>query len=851
MNTKKIKAKKLLSLRSRYIFVSAVVASFLVVGAIVSSMYVRNITSSNTVALQQQDAITEIIGEIRNSIWQSDMSINAMLISPENTHNQSIKDSLEIAEERLNTLINDKSIESGGLLDVVVTMQSDLKLLRESVQELMVLRKDPNWVYPMLPFISTTLRESHMEFDSSVALALAEIADNDGETHATDLYRRMDEVRDMWRLMILNFREAIIRFAGLNQMDPELQEHNIDYLHERIEKKLSELTVLKKKGMLGFEAEVALEIMKARSKKWYSDFRELKKLRASKIWRADIHFLETNIRPHHDRVIDDLAELEKRVSIWSSRNVFATEQVANLINNGLWLLSALALCFVIFVYIMIDRSVLTPVERIISAISAESGTTEQLYLPMKSSKEIHSLINAFNAMQRQIHHRQLALEHQALHDALTSLPNRALLHDRLDHGMQLANRDGSTLAILLLDLDRFKDINDTLGHPAGDRVLQNVAKRLTDVVRESDTVARLGGDEFAIVLPNTDEEQTKNLTEKIVQSIDQVINIDDHKLYVGVSVGVAFYPNHGSDAATLIRHADIAMYRAKRNNIDYSLFEEVMDKYNVDNFSLLGDLRNEIENHTGQLSLNYQPIVEINNHEIRKVEALLRWRHPGQGYIGPEKIIRMAEQSGLIEDLLEWVLERAIRDQASWNQQGIDLVMSVNLSTYNLQNNDLPKLVNRLLIKHKVKSSKLTLEITEGAVMNDPGRASEILRALNAMGVGLAIDDYGTGFSSLAYLKLLPVQALKIDKSFVIDMLNDENDSIIVRSTIDLAHNLGLKVIAEGVEDHKVLLKLWQLKCDSAQGFYFSEPLAEEQFLSWYRSYKSKESNLYEEEAAS
>jgi diguanylate cyclase (GGDEF)-like protein len=841
---KNISTKSRHSLRFRYVVLAAIVATLLIGGSIVASMYVNKVSETNAATLQLRDTVTETIGDIRNSIWRADMALNATLISPHTTHQQIIKENLQLAEQRLKILATQEAIGPAGLTAVISDLQFDLALLKENVYRLIELREDPNWVYPMLPFIGSTLRESNMNFESSATLALTEIAQDDGTILASELYRRIDEVRDLWRLKILNFREALIRFAGLNQMDQTSQEKNIFFLHEQIQAKLAELESFKQNGELGFETELALETMQSSSSEWHRVYLDIKEMSASRIWRADINFLEIEIRPHQEQVFKDLTDLEKKISIWASHNVSAIEQAANQINFELWILSGLALTFVVLVYVMIDRSILTPVERIASAISGKSGTIERLEPLRKSSREILSLINAFNAMRLQIHHRQSALKHQALHDSLTGLPNRALLQDRLDHGIHLAHRNRSSLTVMLLDLDRFKEINDTLGHHVGDRVLQVIGERLAGTLRESDTVARLGGDEFAIILPDTDSGKSKVFVEKISATIDRVVSVENQNLYVGSSIGIAIYPDHGTDATTLIRHADIAMYQAKNNNLRHAYFEDRLDQSNIDNLSLLGDLRTEITQQSGQISLYYQPKIDLLNGRVLGVEALLRWKHPKRDFIRPDHIVRMAEQSGLIRDLSAWVLERAIRDCATWNHNDISMNVAVNLSARNLQDPKLPALIKYLLVKYNLSAEQLTLEITESAVMDDPVRAGEVLHELNHMGCELAVDDFGTGFSSLAYLKLLPVHALKIDKSFVIDMLDDENDSIIVRSTIDLAHNLGLKVIAEGVENQQAMLRLKQLKCDYAQGFYFSPPIPEPEFRDWHENHASQQAVL-------
>jgi diguanylate cyclase (GGDEF)-like protein len=395
------------------------------------------------------------------------------------------------------------------------------------------------------------------------------------------------------------------------------------------------------------------------------------------------------------------------------------------------------------------------------------------------------------------------------------------------------------MALMLLDLDHFKEINDTLGHPVGDQVLKKIGLRLSDYLRESDTVARLGGDEFAIIATDIDEDDARTFVEKIILAIKQVVHVEKQNLYVGASIGVALYPDHGQDVATLVRHVDIAMYHAKHNNLDYTFYDSSMNGHSVDNLSLLGELHTELLQQTGQLQLNYQPQIDLFTREVLGVEALLRWVHPTRGLIPPDEVVRMAEQSGLIGELTYWVMESAIADCASWHQDLMKLSVAVNLSAWNLQDPDLPEVIKKLLKRYSLSSEYLTIEITESTVMSDPVRARQVLNKLNQMGLELLIDDFGTGFSSLAYLKLLPVKGLKIDKSFVLEMAEDENDAIIVKSTIDLAHNLGLVVVAEGVETMEASLWLRQHKCDSSQGFYFARPMTEQAFRDWLQSYQT------------
>ncbi|GAB4510824.1 MAG: hypothetical protein Tsb0026_13200 [Sulfuricaulis sp.] len=419
--------------------------------------------------------------------------------------------------------------------------------------------------------------------------------------------------------------------------------------------------------------------------------------------------------------------------------------------------------------------------------------------------------------------QEAVIEHQALHDMLTGLPNRALLRDRLQHAIRVATRQNTYLSLLVMDLDRFKDINDTLGHHVGDLVLQQVGTRLQQILRPSDTVARLGGDEFAILLPVTDSTYANHVAQKIILALKKVFELGHHSLYVGGSLGIAVYPEHGQDAETLIQHADVAMYLAKRSNSGCSFYDARQDRYSVTRLALEKDLHDAIDNNA--LELYYQPLLCLRTKRIIGVEALLRWKHPQRGMIPPDEMIPIAEQTGLIKPLTMWVLNTAMHQCEIWRQQGFHVKVAVNLSVWNLQDPTLVDALKAIFATWNIPPSCLELEITESAMMADPDHALEVLTELNNMGINLAVDDFGTGFSSLAYLKKLPVHSLKIDKSFVIGMAREENDIMIVRSTIELAHNLGLKVVAEGVESQEILELLGRQGCDVAQGYHLGRPM--------------------------
>jgi diguanylate cyclase (GGDEF)-like protein len=437
--------------------------------------------------------------------------------------------------------------------------------------------------------------------------------------------------------------------------------------------------------------------------------------------------------------------------------------------------------------------------------------------------------------------RQAALtRHQALHDALTGLPNRALLRDRGERAIASAKRYGGIVGLLLIDLDRFKDINDTLGHHQGDALLRSVAERLASVLREADSVARLGGDEFAVLLPQLPEpDAAMSVAQKLLEALRQPFVLDELVLEVDASIGVAVSADHEADVDTLLQRADVAMYVAKHEHTGATAYAAELDVNSPRRLALLADLRHAIEERA--LTLHYQPKVELASGEVRGVEALVRWNHPVLGPIPPVEFVPLAESTALIHPLTTFVLETALRQQREWHDRGYDLSMAVNLSARSLLDIALPLQIAALLSTHGVEPGRLVLEITESTLMTDPARALRVLDALDTLGVRISIDDFGTGYSSLARLKDLPVHELKIDRAFVTSMQTIHSDAVIVRSTIDLARNLGLAVVAEGVEDRSVLNELGDLGCDAAQGYFLSRPVPADELLVWLDEHQHPE----------
>ncbi|MDX6234719.1 MAG: hypothetical protein QOH68_3837 [Nocardioidaceae bacterium] len=422
--------------------------------------------------------------------------------------------------------------------------------------------------------------------------------------------------------------------------------------------------------------------------------------------------------------------------------------------------------------------------------------------------------------------------HRALHDGLTGIPNRTLFNDRLANALRLAERRGDQVGLLVLDLDRFKEVNDTLGHQQGDTMLCKIADRLTGVIRESDSVARLGGDEFGILLQNVgSEEKALEVAERVLKMVCRPVQLDGAIVDVGCSIGVAIFPQHGADPTELLKNGDIAMYVAKRGHLGASAYSVEADHFTSDQLVVSGELREAID--AGQLLFVYQPKVDTSTGAVSGVEALIRWQHPTRGLLGPVEFIPAAERSQLILPLTNYVIAQALGQLSEWVASGLRLPISVNVDALSLLDLTFPDRVSTMLLTSGAPAELLTLEITETAFISDGDRALTVLNRLRKMGVRLALDDFGTGHSAMAYLQKMPLHELKIDRRFITDLLVSRQDRAITRAVIDIAHALDMHVVGEGVENAATLDALRELKCDEAQGYFLCRPVAVPELMAW------------------
>lgn len=495
-------------------------------------------------------------------------------------------------------------------------------------------------------------------------------------------------------------------------------------------------------------------------------------------------------------------------------------------------------------------SIITPIVHLCKQLRLVRQDNQQLgnQVTVEGNSEVKQLANEFNEMTIELKKLYQSMESMALTDPLTTLPNRLQLQTRLNHLINLYKRENLEFSLFLIDLDRFKQVNDTLGHLTGDQLLQEIGHRLRSALRctdyithlnsseqelsSEDMVARLGGDEFAVLLPQVNSvSSATNVAKNLLDSIKESIIIKDHTINPSLSIGIALYPKDGDEAGELFSHADVAMYKAKRSGSGYAFYDPSLEHSLYEKLTLENELTNAL-NHD-QFILYYQPQINIITRQVEGAEALIRWQHPEKGLIPPDRFIPIAEETGLINKLSLWVIRQAITDMAKWHQQGHTINISINISTRDLHNIELVNVLTDALETQSAAAQHVTLELTEGSIMSDPEQIKPILLKFDEMGVKFSIDDFGTGYSALNQLRILPVDEIKIDRSFVKDMLSNDNDAILVKTIAKVGASLELNVVAEGVETLEHLEALKSFGANLAQGYAISRPLPMEEFCAW------------------
>lgn len=511
------------------------------------------------------------------------------------------------------------------------------------------------------------------------------------------------------------------------------------------------------------------------------------------------------------------------------------------LRNRLILLAGLSLASALALALWIARGVTRPVEQLTSAAGRIRDGDYNDRLDLQRHDEFGQLADTFNNMQDGIAKREAQIVHQAFHDELTQLPNQRLAGDRLMQQLESAKRRHESVAVLLLGISGFKQVNETLGHPIGDQLLKQIANRLRARVRDSDTVARMHDNEFLIIASNADQVAVRALVDSLLGQFIEPLQLDTAELIPRLNVGVAIYPQHGADSTELLRRAGIALTEAKESRSPVAFYEYGQDEGHLRRLSLVADLKRAVDEN--QLVMHYQPKITVLTGEVNSVEALVRWIHPVHGFMPPDEFIGLAESSGNIAMLSNWVLRTVIAQLSEWRKQGIHINAAVNLSATDLQDDSLPERITEYLAEHALAPEQLIVEVTESAMMRDTSQAHAILRTMRERGITVSLDDFGTGYSSLAKLRDLPIDELKIDRSFIIDIAPNSTDALIVKAIVDLGHSMNMSITSEGVETATEWDLLQLLGSDTVQGYFISKPLPALEFASWWQAHYARQPN--------
>jgi diguanylate cyclase len=524
------------------------------------------------------------------------------------------------------------------------------------------------------------------------------------------------------------------------------------------------------------------------------------------------------------------------------RSISETKAQYDALKLSLLLLTLIGLAVFTVVIIYTTKLITKPITALSETAKQLGQGNYDLTIKTNRKDEIGELSNAFNSMRAAISDREKRVYRAAFVDEITALPNRAAFIKCLDENIAVAKETGSNFTVMILNLDRFKQINKIMGRAFADQILIHVADNLHGLVSQTtDTLARLGADEYAVLLPNTELEQGQEVANKMIKQFEQTQKVNGQNIDVSMSIGMSVYPIHGDSHEQLFNNAETALQYAKAKKVATVVYEKQFDVGAKENLTLASELREAIKDN--QLSLYLQPKVDITNKQATMAEALVRWIHPQKGFIFPDQFIPFAEQTGLIQNITIWMLNEACKVIAQFKAQGTMLTIAVNISTRDLIDQALPDKLQALLKEYQISVDNIAIEITESSIMDDPVRAEATLLKLAQMGIKIAIDDFGTGYSSLAYLKRLPVHELKIDKSFVLNMEKNDSDATIVKSTIDLGHNLNLKVVAEGIENIATWQLLAKIGCDYGQGYFMGKPMPAKDYPAWLETWLDKTSN--------
>ena len=834
------KNRKVASLQNQYVISSLLVGTIAIIAALLTYAEIIKNSTRLTSRASEISQLLEHSTTITSNISQVDKAVDTFMIEPERNEQRAIViQKLENTSNLIYYMRSQPTIIELDLDKQLGALSDKIAHLRKTTEQLFTIRLSAIKQFPSLDVSSRLMRPVRNKLYTAFSVTIHELRD-ENPNKASREFHELIEAQSLWLRTISEYRLYLTnRFGSFSEQTMFNQEKQIEDLVDQLKTQAHTLSDYAKNDFFGFEGNEMILGLPQLIKDWEHAYNEVKKINHSKHWRRDSELMRTTMIPLKDDILYLLDRIDSKLKSENQKIMLRLNETGRSQTYVLAGVIGAFLFYTIISFILLKTLLIKPISLIARTLKEEAHNPSSLAkIELNKTRETADLIEAFVTMGKQIASRQDELEHHALHDTLTKLPNRMLLNQRLKYQALISLRESTKFTLMFLDLNRFKEINDTLGHHIGDELLVQTSDRLSSLIRKVDTIARLGGDEFAILLPNTERSQAVIVALKIASALKRDFIIQNYTLQISSSIGIAEFATDGEDVNTLIQHADIAMYASKKNKSVYEFYDPKEDTHSLAQLSLGRDLNSAIDNN--QLEMHFQPKINLNTGLINGAEALLRWNHSEFGNVNPEKIIEIAEHVDLMDKLTYWIINQSILNCSHTNlPDNFDL--SINLAVQSLRDSNLINETRKAIENNASFKYRLTFEVTESAMMNNPEQSINILNALKKLGIRISIDDFGTGFSSLAYLKQLPVSQLKIDRSFVKDIEDDESDRAIVLSTIKLSHSLGLNVVAEGVENRETMNILKDMECNSAQGYYYSKPLNARDFHQYVINYDAKD----------
>ncbi len=814
------------SYRGRYAYLSLIACFILIVIAYLNWGQFSRATDSQISAISQRSQAASVLVEVQGQLNLLEKHLQRIVIQPTPMEVDAAKQTCRDLEDRLRMLADFLNTGTIGMTETLFTASRQLSV---EVEQLLEVRQEVDRWFSAMQLLQEEMQPTNLAMLSELQGLLQEAEAGLSAEQQLAMVEAITTLRRAWFGMVEEMHYFIAYrfgvFTGNSQAEGFDYSATVNSLAERVSERLTSLRQIYTDESIGLNASERLDRLESYCQRWQSASRQVFLVMGNGVWRQDLQLMRESITPILTSMREHLSLISLRLDKESASDITHLTLTARKLSESILSIALISMLMILAAYLYINRNLLKPISQTAYALKQEARGATNVRPPPVHLRETRNLVEAFSELRRQVHQRQRYLDHIAHHDPLTQLPNRTLFRDRLEHALAIALRGETMVGLMFLDLDQFKQVNDSLGHLVGDELLRTVADRLVSLVRNSDTVARLGGDEFAILVENiAQREDMSLLAQKILEVVAQPMVLDGMQLQTSVSIGIATAPHDDVSTEYLIRDADAAMYEAKRQGrAAYCFFSGELTARASEALQLENQVRQAAEQ--GEYTFHFQPIINTSSGELFCFEALIRWQHPTQGILYPDEFLSVLDQTGAISTVIYPLLEQAIVfQQAQLSQLGRKVGIAINLSVRLLNDTGFRKKILESLIGRAFLPNSLILEITEDILMQDLVDADVFLQQAKSLGATIALDDFGTGQSSLSHLRQFPFDYLKIDREFIRNADTDANDAGLVQVMIQLAHAFGIQVIAEGVESEAQLAFLQSLGCDYLQGYLIGVP---------------------------